>query len=74
MLFLQIYSLLGVAFILACAKWGDWKNWRLYYPTIVFLMFGAIMFDFLAYCKLLTVDKNGQNSIKCDYYLYSEVR
>jgi hypothetical protein len=30
-------------FIFICWKWGDWKNWRKYYPTILYI----ILIDFL---------------------------
>lgn len=31
-------------FVIICFKWGDWRNWRVYYPTILFLIGG----DFIA--------------------------
>ncbi|WML44207.1 CBO0543 family protein [Neobacillus sp. PS3-40] len=30
-------------FLLAGIKWGDWKNWRDYYPTILFLIGGDLL-------------------------------
>jgi hypothetical protein len=30
-------------FLLAGIKWGDWKNWRAYYPTILFLIGGDLL-------------------------------
>jgi hypothetical protein len=30
-------------FLLAGIKWGDWKNWRIYYPTILFLICGDLL-------------------------------
>nr|WP_281292949.1 CBO0543 family protein [Bacillus marasmi] len=32
-------------------KWGDWRNWRLYYPTILFLIIGDLLYNFLLYKK-----------------------
>lgn len=46
---LAIYAALSLICIIACYKLGDWKNWRLYYPTILFFMFGEIFFDVLVY-------------------------
>ena len=25
-----------------CYKWGDWRNWRLYYPTMLFYVIGQL--------------------------------
>jgi hypothetical protein len=33
----------SVIMVLAAWKWGDWKNWKLYYPTMLYY----IVFDFL---------------------------
>jgi len=30
-------------------KWGDWKNWRLYYPTILFYIMFAFLYSLLTY-------------------------
>lgn len=40
-----------MAFILAAWKWGDWKNWSKYYPTILYmivfnLVYFALSIDF----------------------------
>lgn len=34
------YALL---FLLAAIKWGDWRNWRIYYPTILFFIGGDLL-------------------------------
>ncbi len=36
--------ILACLFIVNCYKWGEWKNWKTYYPTILFLIAG----DFIA--------------------------
>jgi hypothetical protein len=33
---------LGILF-----KWGDWKNWRRYYPTILFFIIGDFLYLYL---------------------------
>ena len=41
--------LFGIAFILAAWRWSDWKNWREYYPTYLFLTALSFISDFLMY-------------------------
>lgn len=26
-----------------CYKWGDWRNWKLYYPTLLFYLCGSLI-------------------------------
>ncbi len=33
--------------VLACLKWGDWRNWRLYYPTILYFFFVELAYNVL---------------------------
>lgn len=35
--------------VFLCWKYADWKNWELYYPTIIYLMLGNISYDLLTY-------------------------
>ncbi len=37
-----IFILLLVS-LFACFKWGDWKNWKLYYPTLLFYICGSLL-------------------------------
>lgn len=39
----------GIAFILAAWKWSDWKNWKAYYPTYLFLTSLSFISDFIMY-------------------------
>ncbi|AET65784.1 hypothetical protein Desor_0026 [Desulfosporosinus orientis DSM 765] len=48
----MILVLVGV-FITICFKWGEWRNWRLYYPTILFLIAGDFIAGFVASSKPL---------------------
>ncbi|MFC0560400.1 CBO0543 family protein [Halalkalibacter alkalisediminis] len=41
-----IYNLL---YILAGWRWGDWRNWKKYYPTILFLILCDLLHNFFAY-------------------------
>lgn len=42
------YIILGFIWIYACFKFGDWKSWKLYYPTILYYLVGDLS------CKILT--------------------
>ncbi len=30
-----------------CYKWGDWRNWKKYYPTILFVICGDLIYNFV---------------------------
>ena len=45
--------LLAGLFILACYKWGDWRNWKTYYPTILFLIAGDFIYYYVSAAKPL---------------------
>ena len=38
-----------IVWVLAAFKWSNWKNWRLYYPTILFYIVGNFIYSFLTY-------------------------
>jgi hypothetical protein len=39
--------------VLAAWKWGDRHNWKLYYPTILFVISGHYIYEFISYNKPL---------------------
>jgi hypothetical protein len=43
------HIIIAVLFILASLKWGDWKNWQKYYPTILFFITGNLIYIILTY-------------------------
>ncbi|MHB8127169.1 MAG: CBO0543 family protein [Desulfitobacteriaceae bacterium] len=45
--------LLACLFVLVCYKWGDWRNWKSYYPTILFFIAGDFICIFVAAAKPL---------------------
>jgi len=45
--------LLAFLFVLVCFKWGDWRNWKTYYATILFLIAGDFIYYFVAGVKPL---------------------
>jgi hypothetical protein len=46
-----MYILINILYLLVAYKWGDWKNWKLYYPTILFFIMGDLLYNFLLYEK-----------------------
>ncbi|MBC8062895.1 MAG: hypothetical protein H7Y18_19875 [Clostridiaceae bacterium] len=42
--------LLATLSIIICYKLGDWRNWKIYYPTILFFILSSVV------CILLTYD------------------
>ncbi|MEE3952222.1 CBO0543 family protein [Peribacillus frigoritolerans] len=36
-------------FLFAGIKWGDWRRWRDYYPTILFFIIGDLLYSCLLY-------------------------
>ncbi len=51
----MVYLILSVVSILLAWKWGDWKNWRTYYPTLAFWVIGNYLYDTLTYNKPLWI-------------------
>ena len=45
--------IMAVIWIISCCKWGNWKSWKLYYPSIQFLIIGDLTCNFLLYNKPL---------------------
>lgn len=39
--------------ILLAWKWGDWRNWKLYYPTILYMIVGDLSYIILTSTKPL---------------------
>lgn len=35
--------------LIAVYLWSDWRNWKLYYPTILFVMLGDYLYNVLTY-------------------------
>ncbi len=40
---------IAAIWILVAYKWADWKNWKKYYPTILFMITGDLVYNFLTY-------------------------
>lgn len=48
----MIFALTGF-FIFIGYKWGDWRNWKTYYPTILFIIAGDFIASFVYSAKPL---------------------
>lgn len=44
-----MHLLINAIFLVVGLKWGDWKNWRKYHATILFLWFGDLLYNVLCY-------------------------
>lgn len=42
-----MHIIVSISFVLAALKWGDLKNWKLYYPTILYFGIGDLAYNFL---------------------------
>lgn len=44
----DFHLLLALFSIVIAWKWGDWHNWKLYYPTIMYMILGDLTYLILA--------------------------
>lgn len=42
---------LGLAVLLASLKWGNWKEWQKYYPTMLYIVATNLLYKFFALSK-----------------------
>ena len=50
---LDFHIILTLLTILIAWKWGDWRNWKLYYPTILYFIIGDLTYIILSSHKHL---------------------
>ncbi|WP_407312310.1 CBO0543 family protein [Desulfosporosinus sp. SB140] len=50
---LDFHLILSLISILIAWKWGDWRNWKLYYPTILYFIIGDLCYIILSNDKPL---------------------
>ena len=50
---IDFHILLSLFAILIAWKWGDWRNWKLYYPTILFFIIGDLTYVLVSTNKTL---------------------
>ncbi len=62
--------IIALIFILLSLKWGDWKNWRLYYPTILMYIIATLSSNLLTYKKELCIIRGSfWNDILANYFI-----
>ncbi|WP_264806834.1 CBO0543 family protein [Cytobacillus sp. NCCP-133] len=44
-----MHVILLLGFLFAGWKWGDWRNWKKYYSTILFFIIGDLIYSYLLY-------------------------
>lgn len=44
-----MHLMIAAVTLIAAWRWGDWKNWQLYYPTILFMIVGNFLYNILTY-------------------------
>ncbi len=49
LILLDFQIIMAIIFIIAAWRWGDWRNWKLYYPTILFFIVGNFSYTLLTY-------------------------
>ncbi|MFD0698138.1 CBO0543 family protein [Paenibacillus sp. GCM10027628] len=63
----KLHIIIHVLFLFAAWKWGDWKNWKNYYPTILYLIVSDLLYNFLTYNYPLWKF----NAVSFDKFIYS---
>jgi hypothetical protein len=53
MKFILIRIILIIIFFISAYRWGDWKNWRKYYPTMIFFGMGDLIYITVFHDNLL---------------------
>ncbi len=43
----MIHITIKFLFVLAAIKWGDWRGWKKYYPTIQFFIIGDLFYNLI---------------------------
>jgi hypothetical protein len=46
-----MYIFINILYLIAGYIWGDWRNWEKYYSTILFLILGDFLYNFLLFNK-----------------------
>jgi hypothetical protein len=65
-------TLIIIAIIFAglCYKWGDWKNWKLYYSTFIFNFVGVLTENIIRDVKMLwEIHGSFWNDTTADYFI-----
>jgi len=49
LLLLDFHIAVTVTTVVLAWKWGDWRNWKLYYPTMLYFIVGNFSYTLLTY-------------------------
>ena len=52
------FIILTIFYLALCYKWGDWKNWRKYYSSILYFIIGDLVYNFI-FCDHLLWEYGG---------------
>ncbi|MFZ3579590.1 CBO0543 family protein [Virgibacillus sp. DJP39] len=44
-----MHLVMKLFFLIAAIRWGDWRNWQKYYPTILFFILMDLFYNYLLY-------------------------
>lgn len=66
---LVLYGVIMLVWLAIVYQAGDWRNWRKYYPTILFFACGDLIYNVVFYEKMLWVFKNPSLSHKFTDFL-----
>lgn len=61
--------ILAIICICLCYKWGDWRNWKLYYSTMLFYFIGVLTSHILKDVKPLWLIHGFLNDTSADYFM-----
>ncbi|WP_270179435.1 CBO0543 family protein [Alkalihalobacillus sp. CinArs1] len=45
----MISIFVSALFLLASIRYGDWKNWQRYYPTMLYMVINAVLYNVITY-------------------------
>jgi hypothetical protein len=45
----QLHIVIAISLIFASLRWGDWKNWERYYPTMLYLALSCTIYEFISH-------------------------
>lgn len=66
----MLLILLSAILCFLCCQYGDWKNWRLYYPTCLFYVIGVITENIVTEKKQLWhIECFPMKGVLADYYI-----
>ncbi|SDE18689.1 hypothetical protein SAMN02799630_04979 [Paenibacillus sp. UNCCL117] len=50
-----MHLFLALSTVFAAWKWGDWRNWKQYHPTMLYITSGGMLYEYLTHDRNLWV-------------------